>query len=115
MAEDTAPVSKAAAVAFIESPNCVATLQGFGVGEMSFAHFHASLPVVAIGSKDGTVKLWRINSDGSQVSLTSCVVILEVHCGGADSVAFHASLPLVATGSLDGTAKLWQFSPSVEG
>ena len=100
-----APAPKAAAVAFNESPSCVATLQGHGSSDVNCVAFHASLPVLATGSDDKTAKLWRLNSD---CSAASCVATLQGHGNDVRSVAFHASLPILATGSWDDTAKLWR-------
>jgi hypothetical protein len=63
-----APAPKAAAVAFNESPSCVATLQGHGGSDVNCVAFHASLPILATGSDDKTAKLWdcKMLSDISQ-------------------------------------------------
>ena len=93
-----------AAVAFNESPQCVATLQVHS-NDINSVAFHPSAPILATGSDDSTAKLFRLNSDGSAAS---CVATLQGHSSSVLSVAFHASAPILATGSWDKTAKLWR-------
>ena len=105
-----APAPKAAAVAFNESPSCVATLQGHGSSDVNCVAFHASLPILATGSDDHTAKLWRLNSD---CSAASCVATLQGHSGSVYSVACHASLP----GISDATSSWWslEMEPTLVG
>jgi WD40 repeat protein len=60
-------------------------------------------PLLATGSWDSTVKLWRLNPP-------TCVATLQGHSGWITSVVFHPSEHVLATGSYDGTAKLWRMS-----
>ena len=86
------------------SETCVATLEGHSYFVRSVA-FHPTAPVLATGSGDSTVKLWRLSPDNSSAT---CVATLEGHSSSVFSVAFHPTEPLMATGSDDGTAKLWK-------
>jgi WD40 repeat protein len=70
--------------------------------------FHPTAPLLATGSDDNTVKLWRLSSDNSSAT---CVATLKGHMDYVSSVAFHPRAPLLATGSKDTTVKLWQLSP----
>ena len=82
----------------------MATLEGYG-GSISSVAFHPRLPLLATGSVDNTVKLWRLSFDhDSVISETT----LEGHSGSVTSVAFHPTAPLLATGSVDNTVRLWR-------
>ena len=85
---------------------CVATLEGHRWGVLSVA-FHPTAPLLATGSADKTVKLWRLSSDESSAT---CVATLEGHSSIVNSVAFHPIAPLLATGSEDNTAKIWELN-----
>ena len=67
--------------------------------------FHPTAPLLATGSGDCTVKLWRLSSDNSSAT---CVATLEGHMKDVHSVAFHPTAPLLSTGSADHTVKLWR-------
>lgn len=75
--------------------------------------FHPLFPVLATGSCDGTVKLWRMfpedlppptntrTPDTSEtINVESCI----------NSVAFHPTKKLLATGSSDNTTRVWSFN-----
>ena len=85
------------------SATCVATLAAHSRYVRSVA-FHPTAPLLATGSDDDTVKLWRLSSDNSSAT---CVATLAAHSGSVFSVAFHPTAPLLATGSWDSTVKLW--------
>jgi len=91
----------------------MATLTGHG-SYVSSVVFHPTLPLLATGSWDNTVKLWRFPEapkvDFSETPPT-CVATLKGHRDGVTSVAFHQRMPFLATGSADSTVKLWSFSP----
>lgn len=102
----------------------MATLTGHG-SYVSSVVFHPTLPLLATGSWDNTVKLWRFPEPPRDytesplfypkvdfsVTPPTCVATLEGHHNGVTSVAFHQRMPLLATGSADSTVKLWSFSP----
>jgi len=84
------------------SATCVATLKGHSHS----VAFHPTAPLLATGSRDDTVKLWRLSSDNSSAT---CVATLQGHSNdGLASVAFHPTAPVLVTGSHDNTAKLWR-------
>jgi len=91
---------------YFQDIKCVATLAWHRDSVLSVA-FHPTAPLLATGSRDNTVKLWRFSADGSAAT---CVATLAGHSDHVLSVAFHPTVPLLATGSLDHTAKLWRFS-----
>ena len=80
-----------------------AVLKGHGRGVNTVA-FHSSLPLLATGSRDNSIKLWAVATDGS----AACSATLRAHDLSVDCVAFHPRLPLLLSGSWDGTAKLWR-------
>ncbi|MDW8029965.1 MAG: hypothetical protein RMK94_16420, partial [Armatimonadota bacterium] len=63
--------------------------------------------ILASGSSDRTVKLWRV-SDGSEIRT------LSGHTGGVLSVSFSPDGQILASGSWDGTVKLWRVSDGSE-
>jgi WD40 repeat protein len=81
-----------------------AVLKGHGRGVNTVA-FHSSLPLLATGSGDSTVKLWLVNSDGASAVCTST---LKGQGESVSCAAFHPHLPLLATGARDGTVILWR-------
>jgi WD40 repeat protein len=82
----------------------VATLAARGC--VTSVAFHPTAPLLATGSSDSTVKLWRLSSDNLSAT---CVATLAAHSIYVTSVAFHPTLPLLATGSHDRTVKLWNY------
>jgi WD40 repeat protein len=96
----------------ISLPTTAAPLTGHS-GTVYSVAFHPMAPLLATGSDDETVKLWRLvtTPDNSSVD---CVATLdsdkEGHSNSVRSVAFHPTAPLLATGSADRTLKLWQLS-----
>jgi len=91
-------------------PRCVKTLtvssKVYHCTVLSVA-FHPTVPLLATGGDDKTVKLWRLSSDRSSAT---CVAVLSGHMGPVNSVAFHPTASLLATGSSDNTVKLWRLS-----
>jgi WD40 repeat protein len=95
---------------------CLSTLRGHsfgrsGLGAMGRAAevvtvaFHACLPLLATGGRDGTVKLWLLNADG--IKLKREGTITHGDRSVVTAVTFHPRLPLLATGSQDRTIQLW--------
>jgi WD40 repeat protein len=99
------------------SATCVATLAGHSeMSEGVFSNvvwsvaFHPTALLVATGSQDCTVKLWRLSSDYSSVTCVATLTYPQGHTDRVYSVAFHPTAPLLATGSCDKTVKLWLLS-----
>ena len=69
--------------------------------------FHPTAPLLATGSADHTVRLWRLSDN-------KCLAILNRrnrgHSDHVTSVAFHPTAPILVTGSWDKTVKLWLLS-----
>jgi|LauGreDrversion4_2_1035121.scaffolds.fasta_scaffold00680_7 WD40 repeat protein len=85
----------------------IAVLKGHKNDVTSVA-FHPSAPVIVSGSKDKTIKLWRILHDR--------IVCMETLPGRSrvSSVAFHPNGSLLASGSSGNTALLWDSSVLTE-
>ncbi len=75
------------------------TLEGHTGWVLSVA-FSPDGALLASGSNDNTVRLWRV-SDGAQLRT------LEGHTDEVRSVAFSPDGRLLASGSRDGTVRLW--------
>jgi WD40 repeat protein len=94
-----------------EAATCVATWAGHSK-QVGYISFHPTAPLLATGSRDGSVKLWRFSPDGST---TICVDTLSCSPGSGIifhcfPVAFHPTAPLLATGYASGIVKLWRLS-----
>jgi WD40 repeat protein len=83
----------------------VRTLKGH-TAEVRSVSFSPDGRLLASGSEDGTIKLWRV-SDGSLVRT------LTGHAREVDSVSFSPDGRLLASGSGDNTIKLWRVSDGV--
>jgi len=72
--------------------------------------FHPTQPILASGSDDTTVRLWRFSFDIQGPQEASCFAILRGHEDSVLSVAFHPTLPILASGGCekDQTARLWR-------
>ena len=98
------------------SATCVATLNESNGGHSDWVLsvvFHPSATLFASGSKDKTVKLWRM-SDDEDMKVTCVATLDESNGGHRDSVrcvAFHQATLFLASSSNDHTVKLWQLSP----
>ncbi|OAQ62527.1 g-protein beta wd-40 repeats containing [Purpureocillium lilacinum] len=79
---------------------CMQTLEGHDHGVTSVA-FSPDSALVASGSNDQTIRLWR-------VATGECVRTLKGHDSWVSSVAFSPDSALVASGSYDGTIRLWR-------
>jgi len=111
----------------LDNPNgsavtCMATLDSSNDGHRSMVNsvtFHPTLPLMATGSNDMNVKLWRLDKSYGSMWGASCVATLDRSKGGHDdgvsSVGFHSTLPLLATGSYDNTVKLWRLVYNPDG
>ena len=92
---------------------CVATLEEHkgkwynSDHSVSSVAFHPTAPILATGSYDETVKLWRLNSDNSAAT---CVATLRGHYCNVLTVAFHPTAPILASGSENRFFKLWRLN-----
>ncbi|NBQ70674.1 MAG: WD40 repeat domain-containing protein, partial [Nitrosomonadaceae bacterium] len=110
-------------------PTLVATLAGH-IDWVNSVAFHPTLLLLASGSEDSTVRLWRLSCDNSSATCEAISDNLSATCVAISdnlsatsvatlagprisflSVAFHPTAPLLATGSNDNTVRLWLLSP----
>ena len=85
----------------------IRTLDGHNQSVESVA-FHPTEPLLATGSLDNTVKLWRLSDDNLSAT---CVATLERHgTRSVYSVVFHRTAPLLASCGHDKTVRLWRLS-----
>lgn len=88
-------------------PSLVASLSGHTKSVRCVA-FHSTGRLLASGSSDHKVKLWKISPDNLSAE---CMATVHDHTGCVNSVAFHQKYPsYLATGSDDKTAILWEVS-----
>ncbi|CAM8923201.1 unnamed protein product [Rhodiola kirilowii] len=63
---------------------------------------------VATGSKDRTLRLWKINMENDQYTHTTAFKILRGHREAVQSIATNPSRDMVCSGSWDCTINLWK-------
>jgi WD40 repeat protein len=80
----------------------IGTIAGH-VGDVYSVSFSSDGSVIASGSEDGTIKLWRV-SDGELLHT------LEGHTGGVASVSFSPDGRLLISGSYDSTIRIWRMA-----
>jgi WD40 repeat protein len=68
--------------------------------------FHPTAPLLATGSNDQTVRLWRFVTTPNYSS-ADCVATLNRRKGDVSSVTFHPTAPLLTTGNYF-NAILWK-------
>ena len=89
-------------IGHIEGVSLVRTLEGH-TGPVFSVSFSPDGQILASGSLDNTIKLWRV-SDGSLIRT------LEGHTFWVNSVSFSPDGQILASGSGDKTIKLWRVS-----
>ncbi|OAQ60074.1 vegetative incompatibility protein HET-E-1 [Purpureocillium lilacinum] len=80
--------------------NCIQTLEGHHRSVISVAFAHDSA-LVASGSDDRTIRLWR-------TATGECIRTLEGHDSMVKSVAFSHDSALVVSGAWDQTVRIWR-------
>jgi WD40 repeat protein len=72
---------------------------------VSSVEFHPTAQLLATGSNDKTVMLWRLSSDNSSATRKANMY----HGDDVTSVAFHPTAPLLAfsSGSGSGSVRMW--------
>ena len=86
--------------------------EGWHRNSLMSVAFHPILPLLATGSRDNPVKLWRlVNTPSSKwVVINKEMPRRGGYSADVLSVAFHGTAPLLATVSSDTTVQLWHFS-----
>ncbi|KAJ3352899.1 hypothetical protein HDU83_007556 [Entophlyctis luteolus] len=80
------------------------------VGPVYCIAWNPRFMLLASGSQDGKVRLWRVPSDSSEGITTECAVTLdhsEMEENGVTSLDWHPQGLLIATGSVAGSVKIW--------
>lgn len=85
-----------------KSYECVVTLFGH-THPITCLSFHHDANILATGSEDNTVRIWRFSTDGS----ATCVAILNAK-SPVSSLDFHPSGKSLAIGCRNGTVMFWQ-------
>jgi len=72
---------------------------------------HPTQPVIATGSEDTTIRLWRINytQEGKMERFTECIAILYDHEAAVTGLAFHPTAPILVSCSADTSVKVWRY------
>jgi WD40 repeat protein len=74
----------------LEQPSAVTSLR-----------FGPAARTLAVGGKDGTVRLWRVSTGKLRA-------LIHAHIGHVRDIAFNPAATLLATASTDGTARVWR-------
>lgn len=91
---------------YFQDMKCVATMEQNRNSFLSFA-FHPTEPILATGSDDWDVKLWRLSDDSSTMTR-----VKNINVGfSVSSIVFHSTLPILVTGCDDRSTFLWRLSP----
>ncbi|ORY35151.1 WD40 repeat-like protein [Rhizoclosmatium globosum] len=81
------------------------------VGAVYCVGWNPRFMLLAAGSEDGKVRLWRVPSDSSDGIMTECAVTLDhaepEEVNGVTSLDWHPQGMLLATGSVTGSVKVW--------
>jgi len=94
----------------------VSSLTGHA-GFVNTVAFNHDGTLLATGSSDGTVKLWRLslhNFSAENVATLNMKSDSRYSDYCIRSVVFHPKIPLLATGDSDGTVKLWNIDNPLE-
>ena len=62
--------------------------------------------ILASASRDGTVKLWKVDINNNSINLQQ--TLKNAHDNGVNTVAFSSDGKRIATGGRDNTVKLWK-------
>ncbi|KAI8832467.1 WD40-repeat-containing domain protein [Chytriomyces cf. hyalinus JEL632] len=84
------------------------------VGAVYCVGWNPRFMLLAAGSQDGRIRLWRVPPDSSEGIMTDCAVTLD-HASadeenGVTCLDWHPQGLMIATGSVGGSVKIWQKS-----
>lgn len=88
---------------------CLKTIQGYTRGVRSIS-FSPSVGLLASGSDDGIVRLWKLDQCKKKTNYSDCCVELLGHKGRVWSVAFSSTGKYLVSCSDDNTIRLWKTS-----
>ncbi|KAJ3064848.1 hypothetical protein HDU98_011778 [Podochytrium sp. JEL0797] len=86
------------------------------IGSVYCLAWNPRVMLLAAGSQDGKIRLWRVPADSSEGVMTECAVTLEHETVGAPeeigvtSLDWHPQGQMLATGSVAGSVKVWMKS-----
>ena len=86
---------------------CIATLVGHE-GDILSITYHQSLPIMATGSKDCTIKIWFLNEDGTINRCGSTIKIKKSLFSQPYDIKFHPILPILVGVTSDRSVKIWK-------
>ncbi|KAI9352640.1 WD40-repeat-containing domain protein [Obelidium mucronatum] len=101
----------AAALALASAADVTIYKPAASAGAVYCVAWNPRFMLLAAGSADGKVRLWRVPADSSEGTMTDCAVTLD-HANpdeenGVTSIDWHPQGMMIATGGVTGNVKVW--------